>query len=145
MEIWIKNHKTARSGSFSVLSKVQDLPVILLLNNMRQIRRVCWYYNCKDTKPLYHSFMYSLVSLLSGIYPLHAMHSLLVTLLWESTKVYSYMFLCGSNPGSSLCCHKASYLIWIANICPDLNIQLTCLFRLYCFCFCYRWLRSFGF
>ena len=34
----------------------------------------------KDTKPLYHSFMYSLVSLLSGIYPLTAMHSLLVTL-----------------------------------------------------------------
>ena len=33
----------------------------------------------KDTEPLYHSFMYSLVSLLSGIYPLPAMHSLLVT------------------------------------------------------------------
>ena len=28
---------------------------------------------------LYHSFMYSPVSLLSGIYPLPAMHSLLVT------------------------------------------------------------------
>ena len=35
---------------------------------------------CKDTEPLYHSFFYSLVSLLSGIYPLLAMHSLLVTL-----------------------------------------------------------------
>ena len=34
----------------------------------------------KDTEPLYHSFMYSVVSLLSGIYPLPAMHSLLVTL-----------------------------------------------------------------
>ena len=34
---------------------------------------------CKDTEPLYHSFMYSLVSLLSDIYPLPAMHSLLVT------------------------------------------------------------------
>ena len=34
----------------------------------------------KDTEPLYHSFMYSLVSLLSSIYPLPAMHSLLVTL-----------------------------------------------------------------
>ena len=33
-----------------------------------------------DTEPLYHPFMYSLVSLLSGIYPLPAMHSLLVTL-----------------------------------------------------------------
>ena len=33
----------------------------------------------KDTEPLYHSFMYSLVSLLSSIYPLPAMHSLLVT------------------------------------------------------------------
>ena len=34
----------------------------------------------KDTEPLYHSFMYSLVTLLSGIYPLPAMLSLLVTL-----------------------------------------------------------------
>ena len=34
----------------------------------------------KDTEPLYHSFMYSLVSLLSRIYPLPAMHSLIVTL-----------------------------------------------------------------
>ena len=34
----------------------------------------------KDTEPLYHSFMNSLVSLLSGIYALPAMHSLLVTL-----------------------------------------------------------------
>ena len=33
----------------------------------------------KDTEPLYHPFMYSLVSLLSNIYPLPAMHSLLVT------------------------------------------------------------------
>ena len=28
----------------------------------------------KDTEPLYNSFMHSLVSLLSGIYPLPAMH-----------------------------------------------------------------------
>ena len=34
----------------------------------------------KDTEHLYNCFMYSLVSLLSGIYPLPAMHSLLVTL-----------------------------------------------------------------
>ena len=34
----------------------------------------------KDTEPLYHSIMYSLVSLLSGIYPLPSKHSLLVTL-----------------------------------------------------------------
>ena len=37
------------------------------------------YFNyknyCKDTGPLYQSFMYSVVSLLSGIYPLPAMHS----------------------------------------------------------------------
>ena len=38
------------------------------------------YYYHKDTEPLYHSFMYSLESLLSSIYPLPAMHSLLVTL-----------------------------------------------------------------
>ena len=35
---------------------------------------------CKDTEPFYHSFMYSLVSPLSSIYPLPTMHSLLVTL-----------------------------------------------------------------
>ena len=34
----------------------------------------------KDTEPLYHSFIYSLVSLLSGIYLLPAMHSTLFTL-----------------------------------------------------------------
>ena len=36
-----------------------------------------WLYR-KDTEPSYNSFMYSLVSLLYGIYPLPAMHSLLV-------------------------------------------------------------------
>ena len=35
----------------------------------------------KDTETLYHSFMYSLVSILSGIYLLPATHPLLVTLL----------------------------------------------------------------
>ena len=34
----------------------------------------------KDTEPLYHSFMYLFASLLSVIYPLPAMHSLLVIL-----------------------------------------------------------------
>ena len=33
----------------------------------------------KDIELLYHAFMYSPVSLLSGIYPVPAMHSLLVT------------------------------------------------------------------
>ena len=33
----------------------------------------------KDTEPLYHSFVYSLASLLSGIYPFFAMHSLHVS------------------------------------------------------------------
>ena len=41
----------------------------------------------KDTEPLYHSFMYSLVSLLSSIYPLPAMHSLLVTLYVTEYKI----------------------------------------------------------
>ena len=35
---------------------------------------------CKDTEPLYHSFIYSFGSLLSGLYTLPATHSLLVTL-----------------------------------------------------------------
>ena len=34
----------------------------------------------KDAEPLYHAFMYSLVLILSRIYPLPAMHSLLVKL-----------------------------------------------------------------
>ena len=33
----------------------------------------------KDIEHLYHAFMYSPVSILCGIYPLPAMHSLLVT------------------------------------------------------------------
>ena len=45
----------------------------------------------KDTEALYHSFMYSLVSLISGIYPLPAMHSLLVTLKSNKT---SCQFIC---------------------------------------------------
>ena len=37
----------------------------------------------KETEPLYHSLMYSLVSLHSVIYPFHAMHSLLVTIMLD--------------------------------------------------------------
>ena len=37
----------------------------------------CFYR--KDTEHLYHAFVYSPVSILSGIYPLPAMHLLLVT------------------------------------------------------------------
>ena len=37
-------------------------------------------YFCKDTETLNHYFMYSLVSILCGIDPLPAMHSLVVTL-----------------------------------------------------------------
>ena len=35
----------------------------------------------KDTEHLYHAFMYSIVILLSGIYPFYAMLSLLVTII----------------------------------------------------------------
>ena len=35
----------------------------------------------KDTEPLYHSFMYSIVTLLSGIYPSQQCRSLLVTII----------------------------------------------------------------
>ena len=48
----------------------------------------------KDTEPFYHSFMYSLVSLLSGIYPFYAMHSLLVTIMLQYIDLYK-------NPPSS--------------------------------------------
>ena len=37
----------------------------------------------KDTEHLYHAFVYSLVILLSGIYPFNAMLSLLVTIIFE--------------------------------------------------------------
>ena len=36
----------------------------------------------KDTEHLYHAFVYSLVILLSGIYPFNAMLSLLVTIIY---------------------------------------------------------------
>ena len=39
-----------------------------------------WCPYRKDIEHLYHAFVYSPVSLLSGIYPLPAMHSLLATL-----------------------------------------------------------------
>ena len=45
------------------------------------------YHN--DTEPLYHSFMYSLVS---GIYSLPAMHSLLVTLYVTEYFICNGMF-----------------------------------------------------
>ena len=45
----------------------------------------------KDTEPLYHNFMYSFVSLLSGIYPLPAMHSLLVTLYVMEYLISNYV------------------------------------------------------
>ena len=41
----------------------------------------CYRYR-KDIEHLYHAFVYSPVSFLSGIYPLPAMHSLLVTLYY---------------------------------------------------------------
>ena len=64
---------------------------LLLLSswNNRARSPACWSRHAinhlqnayrKDTETLYHSFMYSLVSFLSRIYPLPAMHSLLVTL-----------------------------------------------------------------
>ena len=39
-------------------------------------------FHRKDTEPLYPYFMYSHVTFLSGIYPLHAMHSLFVTIIF---------------------------------------------------------------
>ena len=56
-----------------------------------------FYSHCrKDTEPLYHYLMYSLVSLLSGIYPLPAMHSLLVAL-------YVTEYLTGINQKYNWC------------------------------------------
>ena len=47
---------------------------------LKQILLLGTFQYCKATEPLYHSFMCSLVSLFfSSIYPLPAMHSLLVT------------------------------------------------------------------
>ena len=55
---------------------------------------LCYYYR-KDTELLYHSFIYSLASLLSGIYSFYAMHA--VKLLWsrfsdwENCDKYNYI------------------------------------------------------
>ena len=43
-----------------------------------------WHYR-KDTEPLYHAFMYSLIILLSSIYPFTQGLSLLVTIIWYYT------------------------------------------------------------
>ena len=59
----------------------------------------------KDTEPLYHSFMYSLISLLSGVYSLPAMHSLLVTLYVTEYSKQGISSLCSyetSNFGKSM-------------------------------------------
>ena len=55
----------------------------------------------KDTEHLYHAFVYSLVSFLSGIYPLLAMHSLLVTSLYQGVHI-----TCFNSPDFewSTCC-----------------------------------------
>ena len=45
----------------------------------------------KDTEPFYHAFMYSILLLLSGIYPFTQWHSLLITIICYrelSTKVF---------------------------------------------------------
>ena len=66
--------------SFWIFS-VQIFSVLVFYDySLHYIKYHLKYKYHKDTEPLYHSFMYSLVSLLSGIYPLPAMHSLLVTL-----------------------------------------------------------------
>ena len=64
----------------------KSILVSLVITNLKKFDQFsiksCLTYR-EDTEPLYHSFMYSLVSLLSGIYPIPAipaMHSLLVTL-----------------------------------------------------------------
>ena len=58
----------------------QVLPLVSFLLSESQLYR-------KDTEPLYHSFMYSLVLLLSGIYPLHISHGESVTYIDGSRAV----------------------------------------------------------
>ena len=50
----------------------------------------------KDTEPLYHSVMYSPVSLSSSIYSLPAMHSLLVTSDVINIRAYLALYLGGT-------------------------------------------------
>ena len=65
-------------GSLVFLQVGQLYPVEQInVRTLGTIYALCFYH--KDTEPLYHYFMYSLASLLSGIYPLPAMHSWLVT------------------------------------------------------------------
>ena len=68
----------------------QGIPTFLDLrrSNGQRYKFLQTYYP-KDTETLYHYFMYSLVSLLSGINSSLAMHSLLVTII--------IFFLCWSS------------------------------------------------
>ena len=63
----------------------------------------------KETESLYHSSMYSLVSLLSGIYPFNSMHCI------HSLSQLCYKILIGINQG----------LIKWQEILPDTGVNVT--------------------
>ena len=73
-----KSLKTVLSTS-SRFSRAQILGLDGI-QNPTIISKISSFVYLKDTEPLYHSFMYSPVSLLSSIYPLPKMDSLLVSL-----------------------------------------------------------------
>ena len=70
-----KNH-TVRCGKISALNPTASDLVAMLRPRKRENSRYC-----KDTEPLYHAFMYSLLILLSSIYPSTQCLSLLVTII----------------------------------------------------------------
>ena len=90
----------------------------------------CNYH--KDIEHLYHAYVYSPVSLLSGIYSLPAMHSLLVT---SDTSHGSYFW---TFYGSMLICifvklsFKKGWVTLLANIeCNNMEPNSSCTHLLY--------------
>ena len=86
--IWWRHRFFVKSWIWnSILSKRESIRSNFKQDRLTPISRLLLgvFMSClenyrKDTEPLYHSLMYSFVSLLSSIYPLPAMHSLLFTL-----------------------------------------------------------------
>ena len=82
------HHCPIKCSIFKYILNKNKMPVLFFLSH-KTIRFFIWVYNKfttlnlyhEDTEPLYQSLRYSFVSLLSGVFPFHAMHSLLDTIM----------------------------------------------------------------
>ena len=66
-------------GFFADIDQAMKHCCDVILRALKKVRMWVTTRYCKDTEPLYHAFMYSLLGLLSGIYPFTQCLSLLVT------------------------------------------------------------------